>query len=128
MSKKKTVVNNRITSILIALAIFSAATLLTGCSKATGQVEKISSEKDVQIINGEADYGIKLTIIVKNVGESDSIRITPQLSSSEGEWERTQNLYFDAGQTKTLTYFFHEPTINATNIHYSVNVFPKASQ
>jgi len=128
MSEKQITVNSRVARTLIALAIFTTAILLTGCSNARGRVEKVSAEGDVMIVDGEPDYGIKVTVIVKNVGESGSLRITARLSCSEGEWERTRNLHFNANEAKTLTYSFHEPTINATDIYYGANVFPSADK
>jgi hypothetical protein len=128
MSERKTVVCHRAVKALMALALFSIAILLTGCSTAKGRIVKIEGEHDARLVDGDMDYGILVTVTITNDGDADPLRITTELSCSEGEWERTQSLHFDAGETKKLTYFFHEPSINATNIQYSVTVFPKASQ
>jgi hypothetical protein len=50
--------------------------------------------------------------------------VSPKLSSSEGEWSRTQNLSFDAGESRELKYLFPEPTISAGNLQARVSVFP----
>ena len=127
MSEKKSVANSVVRT-LIALAIACSLIFLTACSKAKGRVGETTAEGDTALIDDQMDYGIRVTTSITNVGESDSLRITARLSTSEGEWERTQNLHFDANETKKLTYFFHEPTINATNIYYGVSVFPNANQ
>jgi hypothetical protein len=128
MPEKMTAADNRVTSTLIALTIFTIAILLTGCSDARGRVVKTNADYDVRLVNGELDYGLNVTVTVKNVGEPGSLRITPRVSTSEGEWDRTQNLHFDAGETKELSYFFHEMSINAQSVHYGASVFPAASQ
>lgn len=126
MSEKKSSTVRRAISPLLAFAVLSAAFLLNGC--ASGKVLSVDAKSDVGILNEEMDYGITVTVVVKNVGEDGTIMINPSLSCSEGEWERTQNLHFKAQEIKKLTYFFAEPTINATNCHYGVSVLPKASE
>lgn len=78
------------------------------------------------IVNGQLDAGIMVTLTVKNNGESGFINIYPKINTSEGEWHRSQNVQFGAGESKTLTYFFDEPTINATNIQCWVSISPDA--
>lgn len=93
-------------------------------SKAKGQVSNVRCEHDTRVINGDLDYGVSVTLTAKNVGEPGNITIVPRLSTSEGEWDREQSLSFGAGEARTLTYFFHEPTINATNIQCRAKAFP----
>ncbi|HEX8136500.1 MAG TPA: hypothetical protein VF544_02810 [Pyrinomonadaceae bacterium] len=123
------------TSKISNLAVFLAAIALLmlsllACdilnSKAKGRASNLGCESDVGLINGEPDAGVKLSVMVKNLGEAGLIRIKPEISTSEGEWNRSQKLQFNAGETKTLTYFFHEPTINATGIQCRVSLQPQA--
>ena len=95
-------------------------------SKAKGAVMNLEADHDSRIVNDEFDYGLKLTFVVRNMGESGIIRVSPWVSCSEGEWSRAQNLHFNKGEAKRLEYFFHEPTINASNIQYGVKVYPNA--
>ncbi|MET0622170.1 MAG: hypothetical protein ABW250_04225 [Pyrinomonadaceae bacterium] len=81
------------------------------------------------VINNEPDAGIDVKVTVTNVGEAGYIKIRPELSTSEGEWSRSQNLRFNKGESKSLTYFFHEPTVNVfagSNVQCRVGVSPTA--
>mgnify|MGYP007077470571 CR=1 FL=1 len=77
------------------------------------------------LVRGEADYGIKVSFEVTNSGEAGIITVGPWLSTSEGEWDRKQKVTFDAGETRSFSYLFHEPTVNASNIQYGVTVSPR---
>jgi Cu2+-containing amine oxidase len=112
-------------------ALTALAVLATGCerrsarapSKPSSPIAKVSQldvQGDTQIIRGDFDYGITVRFIVVNLGEPGTIAVHPWVTSSEGEWSRVQNLYFDRGEAKQLTYFFAEPTVNATNIQGGV--------
>ena len=80
----------------------------------------------MQIRNDEPDAGIQFGFVVTNEGEEGLLTISAQLSCSEGEWERTQRLRFRKGQRRKVSYFFHEPTVNATNVQSTAAVLPKA--
>jgi hypothetical protein len=119
---------------LIVFALI--ATAICGCdaesrrkfeavaSQADGKVSNFVRREDTRFVNGELDYGFTLTFIVENKGKAGIIKIMPWLSCSEGEWTRTQNLQFEAGESKNLTYFFHEPTINSENVQSGVKISP----
>jgi hypothetical protein len=115
---------------LIALGILVVVSL--ACrglgSKAKGKASDLKCEAEVGIVKGEMDAGVKVSVVVKNVGDSGFITIKPEISTSEGEWTRSQDVTFTAGESKSLTYFFEEPTINATNIQCRVGVFPNADR
>lgn len=112
---------------LIALVGF-LTTAFSGCgvmtSEAESQLSNFKVEPDFGIINGEFDAGQTIKVTVKNTGKKGALTIVPKLSSSEGEWTRQQTLTFEAGESRNLTYFFHEPTINSTNIEGTVKVYP----
>jgi hypothetical protein len=82
--------------------------------------------KSTRVINGEFDAGLEVEVTVTNVGQKGFIYIQAQCSTSEGEWSRKQDLLFDKGETRELSYFFHEPTVNAENIECRLEVRPKA--
>jgi len=117
---------------VISLMVITLLSMfLIGCprgltSRAKGQASNLRCEHDIGFVKGEPDAGITVSVTVKNVGEAGFITIRPELSTSEGEWNRSQDLQFNAGETKTLTYFFDEPTINATSIQCRVGIFPNA--
>lgn len=128
-------INQNLTCFRI-LTCFLLCLGLTGCdaetqraleaafSTADGAVSNLAAAEDARVINGEFDYGFNITFTVRNVGDSGIITVSPWLSSSEGEWSRVQKLNFRAGESMNLTYFFHEPTVNATSVQYGVNVSP----
>jgi Domain of unknown function (DUF4190) len=91
-----------------------------------GEVLSINGEPDTKLIDGNLDYGVTVSVVVRNKSkQAGTVTIKSWLSCSEGEWNRSQELVFNGEETKQLTYFFQEPTINATNIQYGANVFPK---
>ncbi|HYG80138.1 MAG TPA: hypothetical protein VD861_07120 [Pyrinomonadaceae bacterium] len=122
---------NRSTSfITVALLMISLIGCRTLLSKAKGQASNLKCDSDVGFVKGELDAGVKITVSVKNVGEAGFITIRPELSTSEGDWSRSQELHFDAGESKTLSYFFDEPTINAmrdtASVQCRVGISPQA--
>lgn len=103
--------------------------LILGCDKfgnaAKGKVIEQECLPSTGLINEELDYGVEAKLKLKNVGKLGDITITPSISTSEGEWQRSQKLTLQEGETKTLTYFFHEPTINVRNVQCKIVVSPE---
>ena len=97
----------------IALSIV----MLTGCGSfgPHGMVANVNHEEHPEMINGNLDWGSEVSCDVTNQAARGTIHVTVTLSTSEGEWTRTQDLLLDQGQSMHLTYFFQEPTINASN-------------
>jgi hypothetical protein len=89
-----------------------------------GQIVEQSVDKDVRIVDGEMDAGYNAHLKVRNQGEPGLIQITVTLSCSEGEWSRTQKLNFDSNEERNLEFFFHEPTMNASNVQARYDVSP----
>lgn len=73
------------------------------------------------VVNGEFDAGYQVTAVVGNEGPANAIGIVAKLTSSEGDFHRKQTIPFNKNEFKTLTYQFHEPTINATNVNAIVS-------
>lgn len=88
------------------------------------RVERVHANSDVNLVDGLPDAGVVVEAIVKNAGNRGVIRTKVHLSTSEGEWDREQSLVFEAGEERELSWFFHEPTINASNIQSRVSVTP----
>ncbi len=93
-------------------------------NKARGQVISVNKKADFEFVNGQTDAGYWITTVVKNVGESGDIEVVTFLSCSEGEWSRTQHLYFGAGESMTLRYFFHEPSYLVTSCQARAGASP----
>jgi hypothetical protein len=107
-----------ITVFLISTAAYS------GCTKAKGKLIETKTAADFQVTSEGPDAGVTVTLVIKNVGDAGNLTINPEISCSEGTWERSQQLFFDADETKRLTYFFSEPSISATNIQGKVAILP----
>ena len=109
----------------VALAALAATAALVAGACASGDVSNVKCDHDVRIVNGEFDYGVSVAADVKNTGDTGGdIALNVFLSTSEGEWKRSQTLTFDKGQAQHFEWFFAEPTINATNIQCRVTAFP----
>lgn len=123
------VVCNRTRNALTIVLVVCAAVLLTGfnrcppLSDAKGKVSDFKIEWDV---NSNLDAGLSVTFTVTNVGKAGVIEIEPRCSTSEGEWKRTQVLDFAPGESKNLSYFFHEPTVDSSNNYCGVGITPRA--
>jgi hypothetical protein len=116
-------VNARGVSRISILFLFA---ILMGCPAPTpnGQVSGIKVEEEPELVNGQMDWGAKVSFTVTNTGVGGTIHVNVHLTCSEGEWSRDQDLIFRPNESMTLSYFFQEPTINATNIQAHVVVTP----
>lgn len=87
-------------------------------------VSGLNVTDDVGLLGNQWDYGWRVSFDVTNHGSAGNLRITAWLSSSEGEWERVQNVGLGSGESRRFTYFFDEPTINANNIYGGARLSP----
>lgn len=95
-------------------------------SEAKPEVISVTNKSDTRLVNGAPDYGVLVQVSVHNrADESGNIVVKARLSTSEGEWERQQTLYFSADQTKNLEYFFSEPSVNASGIQSRCSAEPE---
>jgi hypothetical protein len=97
-------------------------------SQANAQLEKSTWENDIEIRNGWPDAGVRTKMDVTNIGKRGMILVAVTLSCSEGEWGREQKILFDEGERRSVEFFFHEPTINATNIQTRTRLIPRRSE
>lgn len=102
-------------------------TSMLGCGlvpKPSGHVSSVQVAEQPELVNGQLDWGGLVTFTVTNSGVEGMIHVVVTLSCSEGQWSRTQDLDFSQNQSMPLTYFFPEPTVNATNYQAQVTVTP----
>lgn len=85
------------------------------------KVHTVDIASESFLINEEIDAGYNVTTVVENKGAQAQRQIVAKLTSSEGDFVRKQTVPFKAGESKSLTYQFHEPTITATNINAIVS-------
>ena len=107
---------------MIAPGVYSR--IMDRLQGADAKISNLSFEPNSGIVNGQLDFGYKVSFTIENIGKRGAVTISPKISCSEGEWTRTQTLNLDVGESHNLTYFFHEPTINATNIECSAKILP----
>jgi hypothetical protein len=120
-------IQQKVNVIVLLTFVLLSICIVIGCSltpKPHGKVSNISKQEHPELINGEFDWGSEVGFDLTNEGDSGIIHVTVTLSCSEGQWDRTQDLLLEAGHSKHLTYFFQEPTINATNLQARVHVEP----
>ena len=115
---------NFIWGIIVAVVVLAYVSDYDPKNKAIGEIVLVEQVEDTGMIDGEVDYGVRVKTRVKNAGQEGFIKIQANLSTSEGEWTREQKLHFDAGQSRELTWFFSEPTINVSNVESWVYVSP----
>ena len=109
----------------LGVAILGAL-LLGGCfARPKGVVSNVTRQEHPEVINGAMDWGSQVDFDLRNAGDKGLVHVVVTLSCSEGEWNRTQDILMEAGELRHLTYFFQEPTINATNYQGRVNVEPQ---
>jgi hypothetical protein len=96
-------------------------------SEAKGVRSNLRAKEDSVVVDGSFDYSIVVYFTVENVGKDGVIKVSPWLSTSEGEWSRSQHIHFQAGESKDFKYIFNEPTVNAANMQYGVNISPEPS-
>jgi hypothetical protein len=107
-----------------AIVLFTTSSCEEVFSDAKGTVSNFEVTPDFTILSDNPDAGVTVSFNVTNVGEKGVIKITPKLSCSEGEWTRQQTVTFDAGESQDFQFFFHEPTINASNIQGTLRIYP----
>lgn len=82
------------------------------------EILSIEGQPEVFLINGEADAGYTVQMKVRNNGQTGTIRLEVKLTCSEGDFVREREVHFDVGETKTIAFSFHEPTINARDVQF----------
>lgn len=113
--------------------IAAAAGLLLGAaaseridSKARGKMSPAVCKPDVGMANDDFDAGISVQATLANLGQSGPLEVEARLSTSEGEWTRSERVTLEAGAEQSLSFFFAEPTVNATAIRCTMTVQPEA--
>ena len=111
---------------LLSLILYVTVASFAGCGLfgPRGVVSNVTHQEHPELINGQFDWGSEVGCDVTNQAGRGTVHVTAMLSTSEGQWSRSQDLLLEKGQTVHLTYFFQEPTINATNYQAVVHVEP----
>jgi hypothetical protein len=88
------------------------------------EVLHVEQSSDAFLVNGEWDFGYEVSTIVRNESASGTVNIVVRLSTSEGTYEREQEVILNKGESMKLEYKFHEPTIGAQNVQAQVGCRP----
>lgn len=98
-------------------------------SKADCRILAIQTQPETFITNNDFDFGYVVRTRIRNAGSEGAITVKAFLSTSEGNFERSQLIVFTANQEDTLSYQFPEPTVNATGVQSRITCSPsKANQ
>jgi hypothetical protein len=84
----------------------------------------VTCSPDIAFGEAGLDAAYNMTFAVVNDGEQGEVQILPRISTSEGEWRRSQTLVMEKGERRTFSYTFPEPSISATNVQCEVNTLP----
>jgi hypothetical protein len=87
------------------------------------KIENLHLTGDTRVINGEFDYGEIVSFDLRSVSsDPKDITVEIRLSCSEGEWTRTQKVHLEPHETRNVSVFFQEPTVDATNTKTHVEI------
>ncbi|OAD19355.1 membrane protein [Candidatus Thiomargarita nelsonii] len=133
MERKKSFKNIAISvviGILLFLIFFSGEDNIWNRITTDAKCSVVSANvtDDSFLISGEPNYGFSVSTILKNSGKDGNVFVHVSLSSSEGDLKRKQTVFMKAGETRSLKYQFVEPTVNATNVRYSVTCTPSSDK
>jgi hypothetical protein len=93
-------------------------------SAASCEIDGRNLNPSVFPVDGELDAGYEAHMTVSNRGQRGEIVALVALSTSEGTFRRSQTLLFGPGESRRLTFKFHEPTINVTNVQAQYSCRP----
>ncbi|MCB1129751.1 MAG: hypothetical protein KDN05_01385 [Verrucomicrobiae bacterium] len=93
----------------------------TGTGNPIPVVSNHSIAEDAWVVNGEFDYGAKVSFDVTNLGDAGVVDVAVTLTSSEGSWTRREKRYFEKGEKKNLFAVFTEISVNSKEIQYRIN-------
>jgi hypothetical protein len=111
--------------LLLLIPLSSCEVAKVALSQAEGMVSNVQLESDLTADGqGNPDYAVTVYCNVKNVGEEGKLLVTYMVTSSEGDWTKQDDLYFRAGETRSLTKLFPEPSFRASGLRAYVKVYP----
>ena len=88
------------------------------------ELEITDIESSIAMINGTPDASFVVRLTATNNGQSADMPINVSLSTSEGNFERNQSIYIESGDSRSLSYTFHEPSVNVTNLQARASCLP----
>ena len=99
----------------------------TPANLADCRIVAVDSIVDTYIINNNPDFGYTIRTTIRNIGQEGQLKVRAFLSTSEGNFERSQALTFQSNQEAALSYQFPEPSINATGVQSRITCSPSTA-
>ena len=93
-------------------------------SQASCEITDRTLIADVFVIDGQPDAGYLHRAKVRNNGKTGEVEVKAKLSTSEGEFNRSQKANIKAGEDFDFSFAFHEPSVNAQNVQYTTSCRP----
>ena len=81
---------------VLAILALCAAPLCAGCAQPHGVVSDVTRQEHPALVDSTMDWGSEVGFVLTNAGDRGMIHVTVTLSSSEGQWNRSQELLLDA--------------------------------
>lgn len=87
------------------------------------KIENFQITGEPRMINGALDYGAAVSFDVTNISEEpQKIQLHTEVECSEGKWSQDQKVDLAAKESRHLSMFFPQPTIEAKDCKGSVQV------
>lgn len=94
-------------------------------SAANCAVEQTHSSPSTFVVNGSPDFGYVVRGTLANTGQAGDIEVSATLQTPEGDFKRSEHMHLAAGEKRTISFDFHEPTVaSAGEGKYSVTCSP----
>jgi metal-sulfur cluster biosynthetic enzyme len=98
----------KLSSILIIILICTFALASSGCIRLEVLAQQVS--ETVVKTDGEDDYSIKYTVLLRNKGTAGKVRAKAKLYTPEGQFYREKIVNFDSDDETEIEFIFTEPT------------------
>lgn len=95
-------------SILLTVVLVAFVAVSSGCVRLEVLSQKVS--ETIVKTDGEDDYSIKYTVLVRNKGQSGKVRVKAKLYTPEGQFYREKIVSFDKDDEMKIEFVFTEPT------------------
>src|SRR5581483_2997524 len=103
--RRMRMLSTRWTTIIVGCVAVFGIVAVTGCNRGPRPVvSNVTRQEHPEMISGELDWGSEVSFDVANNGEPGIVLVEVVLSSSEGEWSRTQKVMLGQGELRRLTY------------------------
>lgn len=87
------------------------------------KLENLDVTGEPRVINGNLDYGAVVAFDVTNITDKpQEVQLRIEVSCSEGKWTQDQKVALAGKESRRLTLFFPEPTIDSSDLKGRVHI------